>query len=47
METLGGTAIVIVICYGGWQVIEGERTTGTFFICNGSLACIRPSKKTC
>ena len=31
METLGGTAIVIVICYGGWQVIEGERTTGTFF----------------
>ena len=31
METLGGTAIVIVICYGGWQGIEGERTTGTFF----------------
>jgi subfamily B ATP-binding cassette protein MsbA len=31
METLGGTAIVIVICYGGWQVIEGDRTTGTFF----------------
>mgnify|MGYP001400736111 CR=1 FL=1 len=31
METLGGTAIVIVICYGGWQVIEGTRTTGTFF----------------
>ena len=31
METLGGSAIVIVICYGGWQVIEGSRTTGTFF----------------
>ena len=31
METLGGTAIVIVICYGGWQVIEGTRSTGTFF----------------
>ncbi|MDE0808601.1 MAG: lipid A export permease/ATP-binding protein MsbA [Alphaproteobacteria bacterium] len=31
METLGGTAIVVVICYGGWQVIEGTRTTGTFF----------------
>ncbi len=31
METLGGTAIVVVICYGGWQVIEGTRSTGTFF----------------
>jgi subfamily B ATP-binding cassette protein MsbA len=31
METLGGTAIVVVICYGGWQVIEGSRSTGTFF----------------
>jgi subfamily B ATP-binding cassette protein MsbA len=31
METLGGTDIVVVICYGGWQVIEGTRSTGTFF----------------
>ncbi len=31
METLGGTAIVVVICFGGWQVIEGTRSTGTFF----------------
>ncbi|EKE68870.1 ABC transporter ATP-binding protein [Oceanibaculum indicum] len=31
METLGGIAIVIVIFYGGWQVIEGARTTGSFF----------------
>jgi len=31
MEALGGTAIVVVICYGGWQVIEGTRSTGTFF----------------
>ena len=31
METLGGTAIVVVICYGGWQVIEGTRSTGMFF----------------
>ena len=31
METLGGSAIVMVICYGGWQVMEGTRTTGTFF----------------
>ena len=31
METLGGSAIVMVICYGGWQVMEGTQTTGTFF----------------
>ena len=31
METLGGIAIVAVILYGGWQVIEGDRTTGAFF----------------
>jgi len=31
METLGGVAIVTVILYGGWQVIEGARTTGAFF----------------
>ncbi len=31
METLGGTAVVVTICYGGWQVIEGGRTTGEFF----------------
>jgi subfamily B ATP-binding cassette protein MsbA len=31
METLGGIAIVVVIGYGGWQVIEGARTTGSFF----------------
>ncbi|MBI2706727.1 MAG: ATP-binding cassette domain-containing protein [Proteobacteria bacterium] len=30
METLGGCAIVIVILYGGTQVIAGNRTTGTF-----------------
>ncbi|MCX8502276.1 MAG: ABC transporter transmembrane domain-containing protein [Alphaproteobacteria bacterium] len=31
METLGGIAIVTVIVIGGLQVIEGSRTTGTFF----------------
>ncbi len=30
METLGGFAIVIVILYGGTQVIAGNQTTGTF-----------------
>ena len=31
MEMLGGVAIVIVICYGGMQVIEGNQTSGAFF----------------
>lgn len=28
METLGGFAVLIVILYGGWQVIGGGRTAG-------------------
>jgi subfamily B ATP-binding cassette protein MsbA len=31
MESLGGVAIAVVILYGGYQVIEGARTPGTFF----------------
>ena len=31
MEALGGFAVAIVILYGGYQVIEGTRTAGTFF----------------
>lgn len=31
MEFLGGIAIVIVIIYGGLQVIEGHQTSGAFF----------------
>ncbi|MCP4923395.1 MAG: ABC transporter ATP-binding protein [bacterium] len=31
MEFLGGIAIVIVISYGGYQVIEGDKTAGAFF----------------
>ena len=31
METLGGMAIVIVISYGGLQVINGNNTAGAFF----------------
>lgn len=31
METLGGMAIVVVISYGGLQVIEGQNTAGAFF----------------
>lgn len=31
METLGGVAIVVVIFYGGYQVIQGTNTAGAFF----------------
>lgn len=31
METIGGFAIVAVLIYGGYQVIEGNKTTGIFF----------------
>ena len=31
MEALGGFAISIVILYGGYQIVEGVRTPGTFF----------------
>ncbi len=30
METLGGLAIVVVVLYGGYQVMTHTRTTGTF-----------------
>ena len=30
IESLGGMAIVIVIAYGGWQVMHNARTTGEF-----------------
>jgi len=31
IETLGSVAVAAVIFYGGWQVIAGETTPGTFF----------------
>jgi ATP-binding cassette, subfamily B, bacterial MsbA len=31
IETLGSVAVAAVIFYGGWQVIEGQTTPGTFF----------------
>ncbi len=31
METLGGVAVTIVIVYGGYRVIDGTTTTGSFF----------------
>ena len=46
METIGGSAIVVVICYGGWQVIEGTRSTGTFFsFVTALLLAYDPMKK--
>ena len=46
METLGGVATVSVVLYGGYHVIEGSRTTGTFisFIA-ALLLAYEPMKK--
>ena len=37
LEFLAGLAIVSVLLYGGWQVIHGGRTPGTFFAFIGAL----------
>jgi len=37
LEFLAGIAIVAVLLYGGWQVIHGGRTPGTFFAFIGAL----------
>jgi subfamily B ATP-binding cassette protein MsbA len=37
LEFLAGVAIVAVLLYGGWQVIYGGRTPGTFFAFIGAL----------
>ncbi|HEY7608047.1 MAG TPA: ABC transporter transmembrane domain-containing protein [Alphaproteobacteria bacterium] len=37
LEFLAGLAIVAVLLYGGWQVIHGGRTPGTFFAFIGAL----------
>jgi subfamily B ATP-binding cassette protein MsbA len=37
LEFLAGLAIVAVLIYGGWQVIHGGRTPGTFFAFIGAL----------
>ncbi len=45
-ETLAGVAIVIVIIYGGYQVIGGEKTTGSFFsFITAFLMAYEPVKK--
>jgi subfamily B ATP-binding cassette protein MsbA len=46
METLGGVAIVIVVVYGGHQVITGARTTGSFIsFITALLLAYEPLKK--
>jgi subfamily B ATP-binding cassette protein MsbA len=46
METLGGVAIVVVILYGGHQVIAGQRTAGAFFsFITALLLAYEPMKK--
>jgi subfamily B ATP-binding cassette protein MsbA len=37
LEFLAGLAIVAVLLYGGWQVIEAGRSPGTFFAFIGAL----------
>lgn len=46
METLGGVAIVIVIVYGGLQVMSGDRTPGELFsFLTALLLAYEPMKK--
>jgi subfamily B ATP-binding cassette protein MsbA len=44
-EAIGGLAIAAIIGYGGWQVIEGHMTPGTFFsFITAMLLVYRPLK---
>jgi len=44
-ELIGGVAIAAIIGYGGWQVIEGNMTPGTFFsFITAMLLVYRPLK---
>lgn len=46
MECLGGLAIVVVILYGGYEIIAGTRTTGEFFsFVTALLLAYEPMKK--
>lgn len=46
MECLGGFAIVVVILYGGYEIIAGTRTTGEFFsFVTALLLAYEPMKK--
>ena len=46
MESLGGVAILLVILYGGYQVIDGAKTTGELFsFITALLLAYEPMKK--
>src|SRR5690606_7131658 len=46
METLGGLAVLVVILYGGWQVIGGARTAGDLMsFITALLLAYEPMKK--
>ncbi len=46
METVAGFAIALIIVYGGYQVIEGAKTTGDFMAFIGSaIMCYEPAKR--
>ncbi len=46
METVAGFAIALVIVYGGYQVIDGVKTTGDFMAFIGSaIMCYEPAKR--
>ena len=46
MENLGGIAIALVVFVGGWQVIEGQTTTGAFFsFITALLLALQPINK--
>ena len=46
METVAGFAIALVIVYGGFQVIDGAKTTGDFMAFIGSaIMCYEPAKR--
>ncbi|MBZ4666396.1 ABC transporter ATP-binding protein [Mahella sp.] len=37
LELLSGMSVVVLVCYGGWLVIDGEMTVGTLVAFNGYL----------
>ncbi|WP_010298926.1 ABC transporter ATP-binding protein [Candidatus Odyssella thessalonicensis] len=46
IEVLGGLTVTLIIAYGGWQVINGERTAGEFISFTGALLlCYDPLKR--
>lgn len=46
IETLGGLSSMMIVGYGGWQVIQGSRTAGEFIsFATAMLLCYEPLKR--